>query len=273
MTHVRYMRSVTEILPTHYELFGLRVLACGIDQATELIKSRIFLRTPTRIAFMNANLSLLAIERTELREALSDFVLFNDGVGIEIANRLLNRACFEANLNGTDFIPNLFSRIRDPLRIFLLGTTRPTLDKVTSIINERWPHHRVVGKTPGYFRSQQTSIAKAIADARADVVLVAMGNPTQELWIAQNIPSCAPCAIGVGGLFDFMAGNVRRAPIWVRKLRLEWLFRLYQEPRRLWRRYLIGNAKFIIYLFLMALARRRLSHGTDSDRVQEIGGP
>jgi exopolysaccharide biosynthesis WecB/TagA/CpsF family protein len=249
------MRSAPSSLPTLYQLFGVEVLSCSLDQACDLIESRIFLRTPTRIAFLNANLSLLTIERAELRHALGDFIVFNDGVGVSIANRVLNGSSFDANLNGTDLIPCLLTRIRKPLRLFLLGTTPETLDKVISFVRERWPHRTVVGQSSGYYKPEhEPALLQSIIESRPSVVLVAMGNPTQELWIARHIPGCAPCAIGVGGLFDFVAGNVQRAPGWIRAARLEWVFRLALEPRRLWRRYLIGNARFLAHVLAVRLS-------------------
>ncbi len=249
------MRSTPSSLPTLYQLLGVEVLSCTFDQACDLIELRIRLQTPTRIAFLNANLSLLAIERAELRRELSDFIVFNDGVGVNIANRILNGSSFDANLNGTDLIPYLLTHIRNPLRLFLLGTTPETLAKVVSFVHQRWPHHAVVGQASGYYKPEhEPALLQSIANSHPDLVLVAMGNPTQEIWIARHIPGCAPCAIGVGGLFDFIAGNVQRAPDWIRAARLEWLFRLSQEPRRLWRRYLIGNARFLAHVFAMRLS-------------------
>ena len=250
------MRSVTAFYPSPHELFGVKVLSCRPDQACDLIELRILLGAPTRIAFLNANLSLFVMQRAGLREMLGEFLLFNDGVGIDIANRILNGSGFAANLNGTDFIPYFLTRVRTPLRIFLLGTTPATLAKVVRTVESRWPQHTIAGQAPGFLSpDQRDAMTKMIVESRSQLVLVAMGNPRQELWIAQHIPHCAPCAIGVGGLFDFMAGNVQRAPDWMRTLRLEWLFRLSQEPRRLWRRYLIGNAKFLRHVLTLRLAR------------------
>ena len=250
------MRSVTAFHPAAHELFGVKVLSCGPDQACDLIESRILVGAPTRIAFLNANLSLLALEHAGLRERLSEFLLFNDGIGIDIANRILNGSGFAANLNGTDFIPYFLTRVRSPLRIFILGTTSATLEKVARTVESRWPQHTIAGRAPGFLSLDQIdAVSEMVVKSRAHMVLVAMGNPTQELWIAQHIPYCAPCAIGVGGLFDFMAGNVQRAPSWMRSLRLEWLFRLSQEPGRLWRRYLIGNAKFLAHVLTLRMER------------------
>jgi exopolysaccharide biosynthesis WecB/TagA/CpsF family protein len=254
------MRNVTAFSPASHELFGVNVLSCKPDEACDLIESRILLGAPTRIAFLNANLSLLAIQRVGLREMLGEFLIFNDGVGIDIANRMLNGSTFVANLNGSDFIPYFLTRVRTSLRIFLLGATPATLEKVARNVQSRWPRHTIAGQAPGFIKpDQENAIAEMIVRSRSHLVLVAMGNPTQELWIGEYIPRCAPCAFGVGGLFDFMAGNVKRAPDSIRALRLEWLFRLSQEPRRLWQRYLIGNAKFLTHVLALRL-RRSASH-------------
>jgi alpha-1,3-mannosyltransferase len=258
---------------TTQRIFGVEVLSCHLDLACDLIEARIAERTPTRVAFLNANLSLLAVDRSDLREALGGFVVFNDGIGIAIANRILNGSTFAANLNGTDLVPHFLSRARGSLRIFLLGAKPETLQKAARTIQRRWPRHVVVGQENGYFKaSQETLIQQAIAAARPDIVLVAMGNPNQELWISRNIPHCAPCALGVGALFDFLTGEARRAPRWMRAVRFEWLFRLAHEPRRLWRRYLIGNAAFLAYVFgLWAAQRAGRSLGSRAEVITADG--
>ena len=90
-------------------------------------------------------------------------------------------------------------------------------------------------------------MAQAIRAAGADIVLVAMGNPDQELWLRGNLAATG-CRLGfaVGALFDFVAGEAQRAPVWVRAARLEWVYRLIREPRRLWCRYVMGNPVFIL---------------------------
>jgi alpha-1,3-mannosyltransferase len=103
-----------------------------------------------------------------------------------------------------------------------------------------------VGVLDGYFETKDTAkIIEHIRSSGADVLLVAMGNPKQELWLMENL-SATGCRLGfgVGALFDFLAGEIPRAPTWIRSARLEWAYRLSREPRRLWRRYLIGNPKF-----------------------------
>ena len=113
--------------------------------------------------------------------------------------------------------------------------------------------HRVVGVHHGYFAdTMDTIIAARIKQSGANLLLVAFGNPTQEIWISRNLPTTGcRLAFAVGALFDFASEGVSRAPAWMQARGLEWLFRLMQEPGRLWRRYLIGN-----WIFLGRVARQ-----------------
>jgi N-acetylglucosaminyldiphosphoundecaprenol N-acetyl-beta-D-mannosaminyltransferase len=106
----------------------------------------------------------------------------------------------------------------------------------------------VCGTQHGYFSTaEETDVLRSIEDAKTDLLLVAFGAPKQDLWIREKLGSSnVRVAIGVGGLFDFFSGRIPRAPLWLREMGLEWTYRLYQEPRRLWRRYVVGNAIFLL---------------------------
>ena len=109
----------------------------------------------------------------------------------------------------------------------------------------RFPEVQISGFRDGYFHDEE-SLIKTIRESRTDVLLVAMGVPYQDEWIAANLDRLGVrVAMGVGGLFDFYSGRIPRAPQWVRELGLEWAFRLCQEPGRMWRRYIIGNTVFL----------------------------
>jgi len=172
--------------------------------------------------------------------------VLNDGIGTDIASRVLYGAKFPDNLNGTAFVPYFLSELQRGLRIFLLGAKPGIAERTAAVLQDQFPHHRVVGVRDGYGDIDAPALSKMIRSARADLLLVGLGNPTQELWLARHFEATG-CTLGVavGALFDFMAGQVPRAPHWIRSARLEWLYRLCVEPRRLASRYLLGNPRFL----------------------------
>lgn len=202
----------------------------------------------TVVAFANANCLNIAHRDPSVRAALGEAVVLNDGIGIDLASKLLFGTQFPDNLNGTDFTPYYLQHSRHGLGIFLLGGKRTIVARAARLLAERYPRHRIVDYRDGYFpRSQDTTIVQMIRASGADVVLVAMGNPDQELWLRNNFGATG-CRLGfaVGALFDFIAGEAQRAPVWVRTARFEWIYRLAHEPRRLWRRYVLGNPIFML---------------------------
>jgi N-acetylglucosaminyldiphosphoundecaprenol N-acetyl-beta-D-mannosaminyltransferase len=213
------------------------------------------------VAFVNAFCANVAYEDAEYRDVLAAAdVVFPDGVGVAIAARMLGRRISE-NVNGTDMFPALLGALRGTgLRLFLLGAAPGVAERVADWIRSAYPGVEVAGCRHGYFaQEEEPTVVRAIADARTDLLLVGFGVPKQETWIRRNLRATgAKVAIGVGGLFDFYSGRIPRAPRWVRAASMEWAFRLVQEPRRLWRRYLIGNP-----LFLYRVARQCLALAPD----------
>lgn len=209
------------------------------------------------IAFANAHTLNVANERPGFRALLKRFVVVNDGFGVDIASKFKFGRKFPENLNGTDFVPHFLGASQRKLRIFLLGARPHAVRAAARRISEAWPQHEITGARDGYFRdeAQIQDVCRAINRSKADVVLVGLGNPLQEQWISRYGPHLeAKLLIAVGALFDFLGGNVQRAPKWIRKVRCEWAYRLAQEPRRLVRRYLVGNA---VFLYRSRLDRRQ----------------
>jgi alpha-1,3-mannosyltransferase len=125
------------------------------------------------------------------------------------------------------------------------------------------PHHAIVGCRDGYADAADTTeITEAIRRAGADVLFVGMGNPKQEVWLLEHLAETG-CRLGfgVGALFDFMSGAVPRAPAWMRAARIEWAYRLMQEPGRLWRRYLVGMPTFLVRVAAQWCVGARTSGG------------
>ena len=210
---------------------------------------------PVKLAYLNAHGSNLAASDPKFRDALNRFVVLNDGIGVDIAARLLHGRAFPENLNGTDFTVKYLQDTQRAWRVFLLGAKPGVAQAAVEKLKQLAPRHTYVGARDGYFSKEaSSSIAAGVAQAEADLVLVALGNPAQEFWIDEyGGATGARLLVGVGALFDFLSGGVSRAPEWVRALRAEWVYRLMLEPRRLARRYVMGNP-----LFLARTLRRRL---------------
>ena len=234
----------------------LQIARLTAAQARARIDLAVGARTSLCVAFCNAHTAKLAFDDPAYADILRKMLVLNDGLGIDLAARALGHGAFPANLNGTDFVPAYLRDSARRLRIFLLGAKTEVLARATATIATRFPQHAVVGTRDGYFGDgEQAAIAKAITASESDIVLCAMGNPRQEkVMSALAAADVAPVLIGVGALFDFLADAVPRAPAWVRRARLEFVYRLMQEPRRLGRRYTIEVAEF-----LLAIARLRFT--------------
>ncbi len=199
--------------------------------------------------FVNAN---FVIRCEHLMPQLDDpsVILVNDGVGMDIASWLVHRRRFPDNLNGTDFIPHLLEQARAKTepgwRVFLLGAKPGIARRAAEALEARGI--AVAGALDGFEESRDPQdVVAAINRTAADVVLVAMGNPLQEQWILQYRQAVqAHLLVGVGALLDFIAGDKPRAPQFVRRMRLEWLYRLSLEPTRLLRRYTLDMGRFLV---------------------------
>jgi N-acetylglucosaminyldiphosphoundecaprenol N-acetyl-beta-D-mannosaminyltransferase len=200
------------------------------------------------IAFVNADcINIAADDKAYLRALTGMDRIFMDGIGMRIAGRLLGSRV-RGNVNGTDLFPELCESLAfSGKRLFLFGAKPGRAEQAACWARKSYPGLRIAGALDGYRDSARPAeTLSTIRDSRPDVVLVALGAPLQEKWIQQHRADFGNCIlIGVGGLFDYYSGNIPRAPRWMRQTGLEWVFRLMQEPGRLWRRYLLGNAVFL----------------------------
>lgn len=217
----------------------------------------------TRIAFLNANNANIMLNDGEYRAVLSEHIVLPDGVGIDLASYILNGAKFQANLNGTDFVPAMLTYIDRKKRIGLIGGTPEVLAGALENFRKHAPWHEFIAISDGYFDKQHSEpVLARIEEAKLDILLVGMGTPLQEKWVHGNIRvQHARLVLCVGALFDFVSEVVPRAPLWIRKLRMEWVYRIACEPSRLWRRYIVGGP-----IFVFRLLRHRLLAGAPQAR-------
>lgn len=221
------------------------------DQALGFLRDVIATKAHAKVGFANAHFVNEAARDPDFAAVLPQFLILPDGIGVDIGAKLLHGAKFPANLNGTDFIPALLRASVTPLRVGLVGARPGVAQKAAEKLRSLAPQHSIEALSHGFLDPQsEAALLARLAAEPVDVLLVAMGNPAQEKWIARFINGAhARTAFGVGALFDFLAGEAIRAPGWVRAARLEWVWRLALEPGRLWRRYVLGNPAFLIRVF------------------------
>lgn len=221
-------------------ILGLPIRSLAPDRCVAELDRRVD-ESPVRLGFVNIYTAYLISSDSAYQEALQRLVLLNDGVGLDLVSLILHGRRFAHNLNGTDFVPLYLRTTRHSFRVFLLGAKPGIAESALDVLRKLAPQHAYVGACHGYFTPEENdAVVERISAAKADLVIVALGNPGQEQWIASNMERTgARLAIGVGALFDFLTGTVSRAPLWVRNARLEWLYRLMQEPKRLAMRYCV----------------------------------
>jgi exopolysaccharide biosynthesis WecB/TagA/CpsF family protein len=213
-----------------------------------------------RVAYANAHTLNLAASDEAFRRTLNrfDFVL-NDGSGVALAARLKGLR-LPANLNGSDFTPALLEIAAElDWPVYLLGSRPGVAETAAANLREAIPGLEVAGARDGYFEpGDGPAVAAAIRASGAKLLVVAMGNPLQERWVDEHLEETgAHLGVCVGAFLDFSAGRVRRAPRWMNVVGVEWLFRMAQEPRRMWRRYLVGNPLFVARVLREAARDRR----------------
>ncbi|MFW5878416.1 MAG: WecB/TagA/CpsF family glycosyltransferase, partial [Myxococcota bacterium] len=191
------------------------------------------------------------------RAVLESDVLLADGMSLVFAGRLLGKSLPE-RVTGIDLMHSLLEEAgAEGWRVYFLGATQEVLDAAVARAIERYPGLVVAGSHHGYFsEEEEAAIVAAIRDAGPDLLFVGMGSPKKERFLARwAAESGASVCHGVGGSFDVMAGLVRRAPQVVQAAGMEWLWRVAQEPRRLWKRYLVTNSAFSLMVGEAMLAR------------------
>lgn len=204
---------------------------------------------PVDVHLANAYTIALADGDSDFRAVLTGAVAnFPDGRPLEVLTKGTRLPLHQ--VRG----PALFGDVMDigrqwGLRHYLLGSTDETLSRLCAELESRYPGVEIVGSSSPPFRAltaaELTAQDEAIRESGADIVWVGLGTPKQDFEVQRLANSIPTLAIAVGAAFDFVAGTKREAPRWVRKLGLEWMFRLASEPRRLWRRYLFGNTAFL----------------------------
>lgn len=216
-----------------------------------------------RITYVNAHVLNQSVTHPDLRRSLlaSDLV-YCDGYGVRLAAKTLGLPV-PHRMTGADWIWGVAALCEEAGRsLYLIGSVPGSASDAAAELRRWYPRLEVRGTHHGYFELESPHnerVLEHIAEHKPDVLLVGMGTPQQELWVDRYFDRIdAHVVWSVGALFDYISGRMPRAPHWMADHGLEWIFRLAMEPRRMWRRYLIGNPAF---LYRIMQERRRHSPG------------
>jgi len=229
-------------------VFGISINTIGKEGYLRLIEESITGGKRLVQNGVNASLIVKSVKDISFREAINKSDLVNiDGMAVVWALRLLGHRVDE-RVPCPDLAEDLI-RIAEKKKysIFLLGSSDKSLELCVRTLLSRYPSLNISGYKNGYFNSEEeSSVIEMINKANPDILLLGMPSPRKELFIEKYREVInARYSLGVGGYFDIVSGLIRRAPKRLQKMGLEWFYRLIQEPRRMWRRYLIGNLEFI----------------------------
>lgn len=237
-------------------LCAVPISVTSAQSAITRIVSALQSRRGLCVVFANTHLLYWASRDQRLARSLQRFFILNDGVGVDLLSRLAYRAGFPENLNGTDFVPRLLQAAPPSTRVMLVGARSNVTAAAANTLQNGYPHLQIIDWRDGY--DGKKTAPSAIIKSRARLVLVAMGNPIQEQWIAQASQQFPDVVfLGVGAYFDYVAGSAKRAPRILRKLKLEWLYRLAREPSRMWRRYTVEVATLTFQVLRSRIQRGR----------------
>lgn len=218
-------------------ILGVDVSPVTMGEALDRVDAIISMRKPEFIVAINPEKIMKSMHDECLKDMLNSANLnLPDGVGILVASRLKGGS-IRYRVTGIDLMMNICLRAsKSGYRVYMLGASPGTADRAAEKLKEKFPGLIISGTHDGYFKDSEESVINGIASSNSDVLFVAMGSPKQEYWIKNNMDRLnVPLLMGVGGSYDVICGSIKRAPIWMRKLGLEWLFRLIKEPWRIGR--------------------------------------
>lgn len=233
---------------TKCNIIGTDILVTNMEKTVALIEENIEELRGKYICVGNVHTTVMAHDDAKYHEVQRNaaFVL-PDGKPLSVYSR--KHGFPEAErVTGPDLMLALFAR-RNGLRHYFYGSREETLALLREKMTAQYPHLEIVGMVSPPFRAlseaEDAAEVEKINASGADIIWVGLGAPKQENWMYEHMDRVNGVMIGVGAGFDYHAGNIRRAPMWMQKLSLEWLYRLFQDPKRLFKRYLVTNTRYL----------------------------
>lgn len=230
------------------EILNTLIDVLDMKQTINLVDKYIVSKTPLHLMGVNADKINELNRNPKMKEIVNSCGIINaDGASVVIASKFLKKSLPE-RVAGIDLMQDLVKLCEDKnYKIYLLGAKQEVVEKTSEVLLNKHKNLNICGIHNGYFKeSEWDSISDILHEATPDIVFVGITSPTKEYLIEYLQNKGHNCVfMGVGGSFDVISGNIPRAPKWMQKMNLEWLFRVIQEPKRLFKRYLIGNIVFI----------------------------
>lgn len=219
-----------------------------MNETINLVEKYVRCSEPLHLIGVNADKINVSNENEKMRKIVNSCGIINaDGASVVLASRFLNKPLPE-RVAGIDLMQNLVSLSnKKGYTIYLLGAKKNVVNKTAKVLKDRFRNLKIVGVHDGYFnRDEWLEISNKLKAVKPDFVFVGITSPKKEYLVEYLQGQGNNCVfMGVGGSFDVISGNITRAPKWIQKLNMEWLFRVSQEPKRLFKRYFLGNVKFI----------------------------
>lgn len=220
----------------------------SVEETISLVEQYVLAKESLHLMGVNADKINEVNENPKMRDIVNSCGIINaDGASVILASKFLEKPLPE-RVAGVDLMQSLVALSeKKGYSIYLLGAKQEVVEKTAEVLQNRHPNLKIVGFHNGYFKEcDWKSISDEIKQADPDFVFVGITSPMKEYLIEFLQEDGHNCVfMGVGGSFDVISGNIPRAPLWMQKMNLEWLFRVMQEPRRLFKRYFVGNTKFI----------------------------
>lgn len=236
-------------------LFGINYLPTNYVEATDIIIQHAVARHSYGVSALAVHGLIECYKNKTLREKVNSIdMVVPDGQPVRWALNSFYNTGLKDRVYGPTLTWNVLKAANAKcLSVYLYGSTALTLEKLAANIKATYPNVTIVGTHVDRFRDatpeEDLDDIKKINESGAHIVLVGRGCPRQEVWVANHLGKINAVMMAVGAAFDFYAGTLKQAPAWMQNNGLEWFFRLMMEPKRLWRRYLFTNSRFI-YLFV-----------------------
>jgi exopolysaccharide biosynthesis WecB/TagA/CpsF family protein len=263
MNATAYLFSLKDYSPPRQRLFNVNYAVLDYSEASDLIINKALAGKSYGVSALAVHGLIESVSNVEFRENLDKIdMIVPDGQPVRWALNHFRNTGLKDRVAGPILTKHVLAKAdKLGLRVYLYGSTLPTLQKIEQHFKKKYPNITICGYHVDRFRDatdeeDQQDIEKINA-SKSHLVLVGRGCPRQEKWVANHVGKIDSPMMAIGAAFDFMAGNIKHAPHWMQKAGLEWFYRLVQNPKKLWKRYLVTNSYFVYLIILCKLGIKK----------------